>query len=481
MTSFVSAGRALSGAGIALSLLFAVLGFRPAQAQLALPTPTPVNSILPAITLLPSATATLTAGAPVAPSLILRGIDGTALFTLTLAPPAPIPTAAVTTTIPVTAAEALNALLQTTVTVPGEAPAPVIYTVVAGDTLFLIAQSLGVDMATLAAANQLTDVNVIEVGQQLVVPPVGEGTAALVTLPPTAPPTAPPPAGDLLGRMAPLARTRLAGSPYEGVTWLTYYGRPGIPVMGIIGEHEIPTVTQLLLAEVAVYDEANGPDLAVRPAYHLVYGMATVEPQPDGSYLNYLPDETTMAYIAAGLEAGVEVILDIQVGALSAADSISRALPFLEYPNVHLAVDPEFAMVHPGQQTPGNPIGYLTGAMVNEIQQRMADYLHVNVLPGRRVLLVHQFQENMIIDKEEIDWRVPELGLTLVADGWGDPWGKISKYNSFFSGNPGVGFTAFKLFYQWDEPVLTERQTLGVDPYSAELRMEVTPNLVIYQ
>ena len=479
MTSIVSAGRALSGAGIAVSLLFAVLGFRPAQAQLALPTPTPGNSILPAITPLPSAT--VTAGAPAPPALILRGIDGTALFTLTLAPPSPTPTTAITATIPVTVAEALNALLQTTVTVPGETPAPVIYTVVAGDTLFLVAQSLGVDMAALAAANRLTDVNVIDVGQQLVVPPAGEATAALVTPPPTVLPTVPPPAGDLLGRMAPLARTRLAGSPYEGVTWLTYYGRPGIPVMGIIGEHEIPTVTQLLLAEAAVYDEANGPDLAVRPAYHLVYGMATIEPQADGSYLNYLPDETTMAYIAAGLEAGVEVILDIQVGALSAADSISRALPFLKYPNVHLAVDPEFAMVHPGQQTPGNPIGYLTGAMVNEIQQRMADYLRVNALPGRRVLLVHQFQENMIIGKEEIDWSVPELGLTLVADGWGDPWGKISKYNSFFSGNAGVGFTAFKLFYQWDEPVLTERQTLGVDPYSAELRMEVTPNMVIYQ
>jgi LysM repeat protein len=477
MTFIVSAGRALSGAGVALSLLFAVLGFHPARAQLALPTPTPNSATLPAFTLAPSATATVTAGAPAVPSLVLRGIDGAALFTLTLAPPSPAPTAEITSAIPVTVAEVLNALLQTTVTVPGEAPAPVIYTVVAGDTLFLIAQSLDVDMTAWAAANQLTDVNVIEVGQQLVVPPAGERPAALVTLPTTAP----PPAGDLLGRMAPLARTRLVGSPYEGVTWLTYYGRPGIPVMGIIGEHEIPTLTQLLLAEAAVYDEANGPDLAVRPAYHLVYGMATVEPQADGSYLNYLPDETTMAYIAAGLATGIEVILDIQVGALSAADSISRALPFLEYPNVHLAVDPEFAMVHPGQQTPGNPIGYLTGAMVNEVQQRMTDYLRVNALPGRRVLLIHQFQENMIIGKEEMDWTVPEVGLTLVADGWGDPWGKISKYNSFFSDKTGVGFTAFKLFYQWDEPVLTERQTLGVDPYSAELRMEVTPNLVIYQ
>ena len=63
-------------------------------------------------------------------------------------------------------------------------------------------------------------------------------------------------------------------------------------------------------------------------------------------------------------------------------------------------------------------------------------------------------------------------------DGWGPPRGKIEKYNAFMT--PNSFFTGFKLFYQWDKPVMTERQALGID-LGGEYRMEITPNLIIYQ
>ena len=66
-----------------------------------------------------------------------------------------------------------------------------------------------------------------------------------------------------------------------------------------------------------------------------------------------------------------------------------------------------------------------------------------------------------------------------MADGWGDPWGKISKYNLFVQRD--TKFGAFKLFYKWDEPLLTERQAMGVDPYGPNVYIDVTPNLIIYQ
>jgi spore coat assembly protein SafA len=51
-------------------------------------------------------------------------------------------------------------------------PGGCIYTAVAGDTLFLIAQRFGVSLDALIAANpQITDPNVIQVGQRICIPP----------------------------------------------------------------------------------------------------------------------------------------------------------------------------------------------------------------------------------------------------------------------------------------------------------------------
>ena len=53
------------------------------------------------------------------------------------------------------------------------------YTVQSGDTLFTIAQRFGVSVETLAAFNQLTDVNLLNVGQVVLIPGA-EGTPGAV-------------------------------------------------------------------------------------------------------------------------------------------------------------------------------------------------------------------------------------------------------------------------------------------------------------
>lgn len=378
-------------------------------------------------------------------------------FTLT------IPAAPISPTQPITA------LLAAPV-----APAPgASYVVKPGDTLFVIARDLGVDMDALAEANDITDINVIEVGQVLRVPDSATATV----------PTRPLPVVDsslpITARMTPAAQQAQPGSPFYRTTWLTYYGRPGIPLMGIMGEDEPITVTTWLRAQADAYDAANGPDLGVTPAYHLVYGMATKAPGDDGMHVDYLPDDVVQKYIDAALAENVAVILDVQISAYTPADSIRRALPFLQHPNVHLAIDPEFAMVEPGQLYPGNPIGYVTAEQVNEVQQVMAEYLRANKLAGQRVLLVHQFQNTMIVDKEKLDPAVPEVALTLSVDGFGSPYAKITKYNALVDGS--TPFAAFKLFYDYDEPLLTEPQALGVEPGLAGYAIGTTPNMIIYQ
>ena len=86
-------------------------------------------------------------------------------------------------------------------------PAPATYTVKRGDTLYQIALDHGLDYRELAAWNNIENVNVIHVGQQLVLGPPGGSaavtTAPLVSTPPVtpsgsearAPPTLPLPSG----------------------------------------------------------------------------------------------------------------------------------------------------------------------------------------------------------------------------------------------------------------------------------------------
>ncbi len=287
------------------------------------------------------------------------------------------------------------------------------------------------------------------------------------------------PRGSITERMTSLAQVAGAESPFFEQTWLTYYGRPGIPVMGILGEYEIADLTPLLRKQAREYDIANGQGLGVMPAFHLVYGMATVAPGEDGNHLAYLEETAVMAYVEAAAEEGFAVILDVQIGALSPTEAISPALPYLAYEHVHLAIDPEFAMVHPGQLWPGDPIGYVTAEQVNEVQVEVQRYLRRNRLAGNRVLLVHQFQGNMIVDAERIDPSYERVAVTISVDGWGGPWAKITKYNVFVT--PESPYAAFKLFYQWDDPILSPAEALGTKAYAEELFIDVTPNMVIYQ
>lgn len=310
-----------------------------------------------------------------------------------------------------------------------------------------------------------------------VTPSVAEGDASAYPAPTPPPASDAPIEGTLMDRMTETAKNVPTDSPYHNTTWVTYYGRPNIAVMGILGAHSVDELMPILWQQVNRYDEANGPELAVMPALHLVYGMATKLPGEDGDHLAFLTDEVVMEYIQAAQREGIAVILDIQIGKLTPVEAIRYGLPYLQYGNVHLAIDPEFAMTEPDQERPGNPIGFVTAQQVNEVQAVMQEYMNANNIQGSRILLLHQFLEQMIVNKDQFQ-RYPKIDLTTTADGWGPPKGKIEKYNGFMTQKS--FFTGFKLFYEWDNPVMTERQALGLD-LGGENRMEITPNLIIYQ
>ena len=165
-------------------------------------------------------------------------------------------------------------------------------------------------------------------------------------------------------------------------------------------------------------------------------------------------------------------------GNLTPQEAMARAFKWLKYDNVHLAFDPEFAMREPGQEKPGQPPGYVTAQEVNEVQQAMRDYMVENDIPGRRVLILHQFLLSMIKNKEELE-QIYKVDMVITADGWGTAWQKLGKYNSFIYDD--VEYAGYKLFYRWDDPVMTEAEALGAALHPGHVYMDFTPNVIIYQ
>ncbi|MGB0383764.1 MAG: LysM peptidoglycan-binding domain-containing protein [Ardenticatenaceae bacterium] len=331
-----------------------------------------------------------------------------------------------------------------------------------GDTPARIANRFNINVDELMRINQIIDPTRLRVGTVLIIP-ASDGSF-------------PDP---IEKRMTLATQNAPVRSPYYKTTWVTYYGRPNVGAMGILGEYSINGLVPLLRRQARAYDRVNGSDLGVMPAFHLVYGMATKGPSNDGDHLAFLRDEVVLEYIERAKQEGFAVILDIQIGALTPVESLRYGLPFLKHSNVHLALDPEFAMSHPNQSRPGNPIGFVTAEQINAAQEVMHQYMVANNIQGRRILLLHQFLPSMIVRKERLDMGYQKIDLTITADGWGGPWGKIGKYNSFV--NEDSKFTGFKLFYRWDRPLLTESEALGVTRHGYVPYVEITPNLIIYQ
>jgi hypothetical protein len=161
------------------------------------------------------------------------------------------------------------------------------------------------------------------------------------------------------------------------------------------------------------------------------------------------------------------VFLDIQIGRAPIAGEVDRLLPWLVRPNVHLAIDPEFAM--PPDGVPGRRIGRIDAAQVNLAIDRLADLVTRHRLPPK-VLVVHQFTEGMLTNHAAIRTD-PRVQVVIHMDGFGAPGLKRDIYRVIVEQRP-VQFAGLKLFYKNDKPMLTPAEIV---------RMLPTPAYIQYQ
>ena len=260
---------------------------------------------------------------------------------------------------------------------------------------------------------------------------------------------------------------RLPPSVFARAQVVSFYGYPGVPVMGALGAHsplDAVTAVSLVAAE---YDALNGPREVV-PALHLIVAVAQRYSGSDGLYLDRMDAELLAEYVEAARERDVLLFLDIQVGWSDVLLEVSWLAAALREPFVHLAIDPEFATRSDGAP-PGVAIGSLEASEVNDVQRYLARIVRLRGLPPK-VLVLHQFLDDMLRDVDAYE-DVPEVELAIDMDGYGGDQAKLSKYDRYALSSYAER-AAIKLFYDWDAPLITPARLQALPR---------PPDLVIYQ
>jgi hypothetical protein len=247
---------------------------------------------------------------------------------------------------------------------------------------------------------------------------------------------------------------------------LAFYGHPRSKNMGILGRHTKEELNEQLDALAAEYETAGGKK--IRKAFYIIFG--TVWP---GGDIGIIQESILEDYIDFAQKNDLLIFIDHQIGKFTPVDSIKKMLPWLKYPNVHLALDPEWRTTKPMEE-----IGTVSADELNEVQRVMENYMTENSIPGERLLVVHQFNYRMISSRDKVDTGFSKARLVHCADGFGNPQVKKSSY-AFNARARNMPVKGFKLFYNsgipgagYDSPLLTPKEVFALNP---------RPYIVMYQ
>jgi hypothetical protein len=247
---------------------------------------------------------------------------------------------------------------------------------------------------------------------------------------------------------------------------VAYYGAPQDPQLGELGIGTPAHAAAKLERQTRPYRRGGRPTL---PAFELISTVASGSPGPQGRYSDRLPRRTIDRYLKAARAAKALLILDIQPGHVDFMEDVRALRPYLEQPDVSIALDPEWKV--PDGQIPGKVIGSTDAADVNMVSAYMSAIVRAHNLP-QKLLVVHQFTNDMI-QRKELLAQPPGVALTLNVDGFGDRPNKVSKYDEFTRAPVARRFhPGFKLFYHEDTNLMSPARVLRLRP---------RPEFVIYE
>lgn len=244
---------------------------------------------------------------------------------------------------------------------------------------------------------------------------------------------------------------------------VAYYGNFYSKGMGVLGEYPTETLLPMLRSEVQKWEAAD-PKTPVVPAIHYIAVVAQATAGREGKYILRMPDDQIDHALELARQVNGIVFIDVQVAWSTVQYEIPLLEKYLKMPQVHLGLDPEFAM-KPGDR-PGTVIGTLDAADINYVATYLAKLVKENNLPPK-VLVIHRFTQNMVTNYRNIR-PLPEVQMVVQMDGWGSQAKKRGTYTRVVAPEP-VQFTGLKIFYKNDiKPpstgLMTTEEILGLTP-----------------
>ena len=246
---------------------------------------------------------------------------------------------------------------------------------------------------------------------------------------------------------------------FPGHRFVAAYGSPGVPALGILGEQDDAASVQRVKDLAAEYQPFSQQGIV--PTFEVITTIASGAPGPDGSYTIARPIEEVQATVDAITEAGGYALIDLQPGRSDFLDQAKLYEDLLTEPGVGLALDPEWRLE--GGMLPGQEVGHVSVDEVNRVSEWLADLTKDNDLP-QKMFVVHQFQVQMIRDRERMDTTRDELAYVIHADGHGPPEDKIMTWDVMKKDLPDNVHLAWKNFYDEDTPMFTPEETMHMEP-----------------
>ena len=257
--------------------------------------------------------------------------------------------------------------------------------------------------------------------------------------------------------------------PYNRI--IAFYGNLYSKRMGVLGELPKEAMLKKLKSEVAKWQAADIHTKAI-PALHYIAITAQASPGRANLHRLRMPFHQIDIIMDWAKSIDAWVFLDVQVGHSTVKEEVATLEKYLKFPNVHLAIDPEYSMKN--GEVPGTKIGTFTSDDINDAIKILEKLVRKNNLPPK-ILVVHRFTQGMVTGYQKIK-TIPEVQVVMNMDGFGNKTLKKSSYIDYIFREP-VAFTGFKLFYKND----TKTNPKGLYTPAEVLRFTPKPIYIQYQ
>jgi hypothetical protein len=255
---------------------------------------------------------------------------------------------------------------------------------------------------------------------------------------------------------------------------VAYYGAPQDPELGVLGTAPLNVSARRLEARARQFSQPGRPAL---PAFELIATLAQSAPGDDGLHRLRQTDAVIARHLRAARAAKGLLVLDIQPGQADFMEEVKALERWLVEPDVSLALDPEWSV--PDGVQPGSVIGSTDAATVNEITDYLDRIVRARNLP-QKVLIVHQFTEDMVSDRDLTRGR-PGVAVISNMDGFGTAPLKEGVYDRLSIAQPATlrlrrrsrdPYNGFKLFFREDTGLMAPKDVLALKP---------APDVIVYE